>query len=261
MKDKVIKILVASHKEYKFPDDKMYIPIHVGAEGKKDLGYLKDNTGKNISIKNPNYCELTALYWAYHNLEDYDYIGLNHYRRYFTNKSFLEKIKNKDKFKLILTKEEILNIFEDSDIIVSSKQKLITKNVYTKYKQQHYIKDLDKCGEIIEEMFPDYYDSFNKVMKSKKLSICNMFIMKKEDFIEYCDWVFPILFELEKDIDMENYSVLQKRVFGFLSERLFNVWLDKKQLKECNLPILSLEHDSFKTICKKSYKRIMKIKS
>ena len=98
-------------------------------------------------------------------------------------------------------------------------------------------------------------------MKSKQLSICNMFIMRKEDFYEYCDWIFSILFELENRVNIENYSVLQKRIYGFISERLFNVWLDKKQLDKCELPILSMEHDSFKVICKKSYRRIMKIKS
>ena len=82
-------IVVATHKAFPMPTDKMYIPLHVGAEGKTnedgtplDLGYQKDNTGDNISAKNANYCELTGLYWAWKNLKA-DYIGLVHYRRYF----------------------------------------------------------------------------------------------------------------------------------------------------------------------------------
>ena len=65
-------IIIATHKKYQMPADKMYLPVHVGAEGKKDsdgkdldLGYVKDNTGDNISLKNPSFCELTGLYWAY----------------------------------------------------------------------------------------------------------------------------------------------------------------------------------------------------
>ena len=76
-----IKILVAAHKQYWMPEDSVYLPLHVGAEGKPDLGYTKDNTGENISAKNPNFCELTGLYWAWKNLEA-DYVGLVHYRRY-----------------------------------------------------------------------------------------------------------------------------------------------------------------------------------
>ena len=84
-----VKIVVATHKKYEMPKDGMYLPLHVGAEGKKDsngnaldLGYQKDNTGENISKKNASYCELTGLYWAWKNLKD-DYIGLEHYRRHF----------------------------------------------------------------------------------------------------------------------------------------------------------------------------------
>lgn len=83
---KNIKLIVATHKSYEMPqDDNLYIPLHVGKKGKKDLGYLGDDTGDNISEFNPYYCELTGVYWAWKNL-DYDYLGLVHYRRYFCKK-------------------------------------------------------------------------------------------------------------------------------------------------------------------------------
>ena len=85
-----VKIIIATHKKYRMPKDKMYIPVHVGAEKKKDddgndlnIGYTKDNTGDNISCKNASFCELTGLYWAWKNV-DADYIGLAHYRRHFS---------------------------------------------------------------------------------------------------------------------------------------------------------------------------------
>ena len=73
-----IKILVATHKAYWMPEDDVYLPLHVGREGKQDLGFVGDNIGDNISLKNPNFCELTGLYWAWKNLQC-DYIGLCHY--------------------------------------------------------------------------------------------------------------------------------------------------------------------------------------
>ena len=85
--EKNIKVIVAAHKKYQMPNEKMYIPVQVGAEGKKKIeGYIQDNTENNISFKNPYFCELTGLYWTWKNL-DSDFIGLVHYRRYFTNDS------------------------------------------------------------------------------------------------------------------------------------------------------------------------------
>ena len=82
---KDIKLLVATHKDYNIPKDRIYLPIFVGADIKENTtSFISDNTGDNISIKNPNYCELTALYWAYKNIKA-DYIGLVHYRRYFSS--------------------------------------------------------------------------------------------------------------------------------------------------------------------------------
>ena len=92
-----VKIIIATHKKYRMPDDEMYVPVQVGAEGKDDLGYTRDNTGDNISSLNPQFCELTGLYWAWKNL-DADYVGLAHYRRHFRGKK-----KTNDIFYCVLT--------------------------------------------------------------------------------------------------------------------------------------------------------------
>ena len=108
-----IKIIIATHKKYWMPQDDMYLPIHVGAEGKTlDLGYQKDNVGENISKKNANYCELTGLYWVWKNL-DADFIGLAHYRRHFC----LNKIKGGKK-ESIITKKQVEELLKDVDILL-----------------------------------------------------------------------------------------------------------------------------------------------
>lgn len=259
---KNIKMLVVTHKPYNFPKSNLYFPIQVNAEKNSDLGYLKDNQGDNISLKNQNFCELTALYWAWKNL-DCEYIGINHYRRYLSthSKNEIRKAKTeKEKFDLILTEEEILDNMKEYDVLVP-KTKLYTKNVYSKYAQQHHIKDMDNCRKIIEKKYPEYLESFDKVMKQKEYAICNMCVMSKENFDNYSKWLFDILFELEENTDLSDYSPLQKRIYGFLSERLFNVWLDKNNMNVKTLNMVAMEHDSFKVIVKKSFKRVLHQKS
>ena len=97
---KNIKIIVATHKEYNMPSDDIYLPVQVGAEGKKDLGYQKDNIGNNISKKNPFFCELTGLYWAWKNLKA-DYIGLAHYRRHFSLSNWFTRMFRKNKVSIL----------------------------------------------------------------------------------------------------------------------------------------------------------------
>ena len=67
-----VKILVATHKKTRMPEDEIYLPIHVGAEGKLDengqpleFGIQKDNSGENISARNWCFGTQTALYWAW----------------------------------------------------------------------------------------------------------------------------------------------------------------------------------------------------
>ena len=114
-----IKILVAAHKRYWMPADDVYMPLHVGAEGKEPLGYTPDNTGDNISAKNPNYCELTGLYWAWKNL-DCQYIGLCHYRRYFGCNVHTKDIEKKKG--AIFHREDYEKLLQKYDVILPVKR-------------------------------------------------------------------------------------------------------------------------------------------
>lgn len=236
-----IKILVAAHKKYQMPEEEIYLPLHVGKEGKTDLGYQGDNTGDNISIKNSNYCELTGLYWAWKNL-DCEYVGLCHYRRYFTDKAFLGRIPYRNrKFDMILYKSQVEELLAKYDVIVPKKRNYYIESIRSHYAHAHKLKDLEETEKIIQEKYPDYTDAFNKVMDGKELHLFNMFIMKKKDFDQYCQWLFDILFELEKRVDISDYDSYQKRIFGFLSERLFNVWLEKNKFNIVYMPTFNAE--------------------
>ena len=228
---KTVKIIVAAHKAFRMPQDEMYLPLHVGAEGKKDqngqpldIGFVRDNTGDNISLKNPGYCELTGLYWAWKNL-DADYIGLAHYRRHFSLH------RTRDPFDGVLKYSELVPLLRRKRVIVPNKRRYYIESLYNHYKHTHYISQLDETRRIIEEKYPDYLPSFDRVVRRTWGHMFNMMIMERGLVDEYCRWLFDILFELEKRVkagmvEMPPLSSFQARFYGRISEIIFNVWLD-----------------------------------
>lgn len=236
-----LKLLIATHKQYDFPEADYYVPIHVGkANSRLELGIQTDDFGENISNKNGSFCELTALYWAWKNrfFVDSDYVGLVHYRRYFKGEGL--RLKNKG----IASEAELLADLRYCDAIVGKKRNYYIESVYNHYKNAHKIKDLDAVRQIVTLDCHDYLDAFDKVMAGTSLHLFNMFVLRNMLFESYCEWLFPILFELEKRTNTNDYDDYQKRVFGFLAERLFNVWLVKNQLKTKERGIVSLEGEN-----------------
>lgn len=233
-----IKIFVAAHKKYRMPEDDIYFPVHVGAEGKEPIGFQGDNTGDNISDKNANYCELTGLYWMWKNVSS-DYLGVAHYRRYFAVG------RNKDKWKCIADREHIEKMLEKADIILPKKRHYYIETNYSQYVHAHHAEDLDTTRAIIEEKYPEYIKAFDMCMKRTYGHKFNMFIMKRELADEYCSWLFDILFELEKRLDISSYSKNDARVFGFVSERLLDVWVETKGCKYCEMPVIFMEKQNW----------------
>ncbi|MCC8106385.1 MAG: DUF4422 domain-containing protein [Clostridiales bacterium] len=236
MNEKIV-IVVATHKKYDMPKDKMYFPLHVGAEGKKDkhgkaleLGYPKDNEGDNISYKNPCFGSQTGLYWAWKHI-DADYIGLVHYRRYF-----LGKKKNKENvMESILTEEQLRPMLSEYKVFVPKKRRYYIETIYSTY--VHAMnggkEEFDTTREIIRKKCPEYIHAFDKVMHRRWGYMFNMMIMEKELLDSYCNWLFAILFELENRIDTTGWSDFDKRFCGRVSERLFDVWLERQV--ECEI--------------------------
>ena len=238
MKD--IKIIVAAHKKYQMPKDEMYVPVQVGAEGKEKIEkYKQDNIGKNISNKNPYFCELTGLYWAWKNLNA-DYIGLVHYRRHFTKNV---KIPNeeKERFEIVLTKEQANNILNNCDVILPKKRKYYIENIYDHYKHTLYVEPLDITRDIIKEKYPEYLNEFDKLHKRTSAHMFNMFIMKKDILNDYCNWLFDILYELEKRVDNTKYDAFHGRFYGRVSELLLDVWINKNNIKYEEVKVIDMQ--------------------
>ena len=240
-KNASVKVIVASHKKYRMPQDVMYLPLQVGAEGKEDLGLTRDDTGENISDLNPSFCELTGMYWAWKNV-DADYIGLVHYRRHFALK------KKRNPWDSVLTYEQISKYLGRIRAFVPVKRRYYIETLYSHYSHTHYAEQLDITRDIIAERYPEYIESFDESVNKRSGYMFNMMIMESQLFDEYCRWLFDILFELKERLKDAEFDNFQGRFYGRVSEIIFNVWLNekikngelsKKEIKE--IPFIYME--------------------
>ncbi|MBQ6502917.1 MAG: DUF4422 domain-containing protein [Flexilinea sp.] len=234
-----IKIIVATHKPYWMPSDPVYLPLHVGAEGKESLGWQGDNTGDNISCKNSNYCELTGLYWAWKNL-DADYIGLAHYRRHFSNGKLFGNKKDR-----VITGAELEKKLAGCDVLLPKLRNYWIETNYSQYTHAHHAIDLDTTRVILSEKFPDYLKAYDDSMRRTTGHRFNMFVMKRDKLDAYCTWMYDVLFELESRLDISFYSTNDARVFGFVSERLLDVWLKTKHVSYREIPYVFMENQNW----------------
>ncbi len=232
-------IYIAMHKPYLAPEDPVYIPIQVGAALKDSFCELKDNLGEHISEKNPAFCELTALYWAWKN-SSAEIIGLVHYRRHFAGRFWPV-----NPWKRIITGEEIQEHLRYADILLPKTRNYMIETNYTQYAHAHYEKDLQLCRQVLTEQSPGSVLAFDRVMQRRRGHRFNMMIAKRDVLDRYCQWLFPILFTLEERIDTSGYSAYDRRVIGFLAERLLDVWLETAGVLYFELPVVSMERENW----------------
>lgn len=231
------QILVATHKPYAMPTDPLYLPLQVGATGQADLGFTPDNTGDNIAVKNPYYCELTGLYWAWKNL-DAAYLGLVHYRRYFAGKT---KLVVNGKTKKILSADELTKLLTKTDVVLPKKRHYYIETLYTHYAHTLFIEPLVITGEIIAAKYPAYLPEFNRLKKRRSAHMFNLLIMKKDLLDAYCTWLFAVLFELEQRMAGRQYASFQARFYGRISELLLDVWLNTNHITYREVKVVSTE--------------------
>lgn len=228
-----VSIYVASHIATEAINNSCYKIIEVGTVFRdKRYGNVQDDVGDNISEKNKIFAEITALYWIWKNDKNSDILGLCHYRRY------LKKTKYHALSKFFLDESTILSDLKDFDIILPEKRKT-EMTVREHYIMNKEIKknELSVLREIFEETKPDYIPSFDSFFDSHELCLCNMFVTDRKNFDAYCEWLFPILFELEKRIDVKNYPSKELRICGFIPERLLNIYVLHNHLKVKYYPI------------------------
>lgn len=204
----------------------------VGADGKAPEGYLSDDSGDNISYKNKNFCELTGLYWLWKNCSD-ENIGLVHYRRYF-GKSNLSGSVNK-----IYSYKELESFLAKYDIVLP-----YVENFRQNAKDELLIKCctpeiFDKLRGCVSSLHPEYLKDFDWYFAQNKSVLFNMMFCRKQLFDEYCAWLFSILFQLEKQVDTDSLDEYMQRLYGFLSERLLNIWVRHNALRALNVKVIN----------------------
>lgn len=227
------RIIAVTHKEYDMPEYPGYINLMAGSTLHDDIPetFIRDDIGDNISGRNPWYCELTGLYWAWKNLEC-DNLGICHYRRYFSSPG---------ERKAVLSAVESENLLKKYDIILPTARNYVIETNYSQYAHAHHASDLDLTRTVIEDKCREFLPYFDIRMGMNVGHRFNMFIMGKHLVDGYCEWLFDILFELEKRIDISEYNEMDKRVFGLIAERLLDVWIDAGDYKCTELPVIFIE--------------------
>ncbi len=250
-----LRIYISAHKPVAIPCNSFFVPVLSGASLKKelDVNYIRDDFGVNISSKNNSYCELTVLYWAWKNRKD-DFIGCFHYRRFLdlsrnhdVDTYGNHYIKSSDEWndqEFGYTNENLSQILGEYDVVVGNKidvTKMGYKNIRDHYVSQDFLhsRDLDTLLKVINELFPQYYDSAIAYLNSNLFVPCNLMIASKDFLESYCKWLFDILFRVEELIDISDYSISEARVLGHLGERLLGIFLlHDQKLKVFEAPII-----------------------
>lgn len=216
--NKKVTILVASHKPDTVFENDVYTPIHVGraiSRWKDEMaGMIGDDTGVNISEKNPCYCELTAQYWAWKNL-DCEYVGLCHYRRYFETE---------------ITVENVDKILGDHADVILAKPLVEKWCMGNRLVHASCLEDVEIFMRCLKIVSPEMWDTCFAFLNDNVCYPYNMFVMKKADFDEFATWQFAVLEEMEKYVRLSGYTRM-KRIYGYMAEMMLPMWCFYKKKK------------------------------
>lgn len=236
-----IKLFVSTHAEnVAVPDVPFVVPVQVGAAlaDRHFAGMAHDDEGDSISDKNKSYCELTAQWWAWKNV-DADYYGFMHYRRYF---SFADERWDTNHFGDVFmptndeptmallgyTEENVRAHVAPYDFVTCEPGSFVEGTTIREQYEvswQHHIEDLDCVLQIIRERHPEFSEVAERYINGTEGYFCNMFIMRRALFEDYSAWLFDILAEHERRRDLSDYDVQSYRVSGYLAERLCGIYL------------------------------------
>ena len=234
----MISIYTMTHKDFIPPENPIYIPLHVGralcneaeaAGAKSSKGIMRfpgDDTGDNISERNDTFSELTGHYFVWKNDNDSDILGICHYRRYLIS----EKTEN------LLSAGEIRSLLDEYDIITTKRLLLNFPYEYA-FSQNHKPLYLKETGNVIRDLYPKDHEVFLRLVNEPHTYFGNMLIAKRTVFEGYSEWLFDILFELDRRIVIDEPDSYHRRIYGFVSEFLLYLYVVSRGLKAKGLMV------------------------
>lgn len=173
-------------------------------------GVVADNLGENISARNMQFSELTALYWLWKHAEE-ELIGLVHYRRHF-----------------ILPQDWAARMLENHVDVILPVPLYVAPNVAENYKARHDQASWDCMMDCLRKRSVQEYEEAAEFFQKGLYCPCNMFIMHRAVLGELCQWLFPVLFQVAEHGGKKEDGYLN-RYPGFLSERLMSFFFDKNR--------------------------------
>ena len=238
------QIAVVTHRKYPIFRDELYLPLMAGAFDMSEAetaGYVRDDSGDSISDRNPEYCELTGLYWMWKNF-DAQNAGICHYRRYFASPGRGKK--------RVLRQGGADQLMARYSVVLPRPRRYIIESNYSQFAHSHGSYALDEVRKIIADRYPEYIEAYDRRMAMTTGHRFNMFIMRRDLLDRYCTWLFDILFELEKRVNDSSHAdcsarnaerpiqINSQRLYGYVAERLLDVWLDREGLDYCEVPYI-----------------------
>lgn len=188
-------------------------PLYLGERVANYNADLSDSTGENISSKNRDYAELTATYWIWKNCKNARYKGLCHYRRHF------------------VIEQNMKNSIENGRIdAVLTTPRYAVGGVGKMFIAETPVKEQIMCNmkEALKLLEPGCYSEFIDFLEGEIYCPNNMVIAKNDIYDSYCEWMFPILFEMEK-MDWENNYDVHDRHIAYAAELLTSFYFMKER--------------------------------
>lgn len=183
------------------------IQVGCALTDKRIEGAVYDDDGDNISGRNAQFCELTALYWVWKNSSE-DFVGIEHYRRFF------------------LIDDDVADIMMANDIdVVLPTPLCVMPSLGDNYLFRHENRPYEDMMSVLKTRYPNDYDKAVSFFAQGLYSPCNMLIAKKEVYDRMCEWMFPVLFEVA-GMNGSFSDRYQNRYPGFLSERLISFFFE-----------------------------------
>ncbi|MBR3631536.1 MAG: DUF4422 domain-containing protein [Elusimicrobiaceae bacterium] len=282
-----VKILVAHHDQ-RCPaiNSEVLCPVQTGSALAPDLfpDMLHDNSGENISKQNLKYNELTALYWAWKNqdkLGNPDFIGLMHDRRHFLFNPALP-IPNKDvtwlpqspvymfppiceRYLTYLTDDIIRSYFTQYDCMVLKPYNSLPRigqgnmrDCFLHSEEMTY-EIFDVWAATVKNLFPDYLTELEQFSNGTYGYLCNMSVMRKDLFDQYCHFLFSVLQSVDAQIDSTGFSVAKKRFLGYLGEFTLSLFMMKLK-KQKDVRVIEMNGLFFMPQDCKEYHKLAKYK-